>query len=177
MPPLPIIPFARCFPSATAKRRVGRGHPQESNKLCCSAVRGFSQVNVLETWKLFADAKGDAKLVEFPDLLHPKQARLCEMGGGVAATPRDRRGSSKRSPKTVRTRAGIYEFCSTGPISRAGVSAPRRTCKPTASFTGTGSTKQRYRARSGRLHRHDPSRGADAFSSCGRPLSSPRTST
>ena len=34
---------------------------KEINKLCADAVRGDSQITVLETWTLFADDKGDAK--------------------------------------------------------------------------------------------------------------------
>jgi hypothetical protein len=37
-------------------------------------VKGNAQVTLLETWPLFADAKGDALPTEFPDLLHPNLA-------------------------------------------------------------------------------------------------------
>ena len=50
-----------------------------------AAVKGDAQVTVLETWPLFADAEGDAKVDEFPDLLHPEQGRLRQVGGGAAA--------------------------------------------------------------------------------------------
>jgi hypothetical protein len=37
-------------------------------------VKGDRQVTVLDTWSLFADAKGDAPADLFPDLLHPNAA-------------------------------------------------------------------------------------------------------
>jgi len=36
-------------------------------------VKGNAQITLLETWPLFADAKGDAIAAEFPDLLHPNK--------------------------------------------------------------------------------------------------------
>jgi len=44
------------------------------NKLYAAAVKGNAQVTLIETWPLFANASGDAKPDEFPDLLHPNQA-------------------------------------------------------------------------------------------------------
>jgi hypothetical protein len=37
-------------------------------------VKGDPQVTFIETYPLFADAAGDAKTEEFPDLLHPNEA-------------------------------------------------------------------------------------------------------
>ena len=34
-------------------------------------MKGDAQITVLDTWRLFADASGDAPQSEFPDLLHP----------------------------------------------------------------------------------------------------------
>src|SRR5262249_6594292 len=36
--------------------------------------KGDAQITFIETWPLFADAKGDAIPTEFPDLLHPNKA-------------------------------------------------------------------------------------------------------
>src|SRR5262249_5938215 len=44
------------------------------NQLYAARVKGNAQVTLIETWPLFADAQGDAKLAEFPDLLHPNLA-------------------------------------------------------------------------------------------------------
>jgi hypothetical protein len=44
------------------------------NQLCAAAVKGDPRITLLETWTLFADAQGDARAHEFPDLLHPNQS-------------------------------------------------------------------------------------------------------
>lgn len=41
------------------------------NALYRAAAEDFEQVTLLDTWSLFADVQGDAKLEEMPDLLHP----------------------------------------------------------------------------------------------------------
>lgn len=68
-PKMPIV-LSQVFPSSASMRR-----PAESikkiNQLMAAAVKGDGQVTLLETWALFADAQGDAKMAEFPDLLHP----------------------------------------------------------------------------------------------------------
>ncbi|HKS37636.1 MAG TPA: SGNH/GDSL hydrolase family protein, partial [Verrucomicrobiae bacterium] len=69
---MPVI-LCRVFPSsATKKRPVEK--IRKTNQLLADAVKGDAQVTLIETWTLFADAQGDAKPEEFPDLLHPNQA-------------------------------------------------------------------------------------------------------
>ncbi len=46
---------------------------QRLNQLYADAVKGDAQVTLLDTWTLFANEQGDAKVEEFPDLLHPNQ--------------------------------------------------------------------------------------------------------
>jgi hypothetical protein len=41
------------------------------NELYAAAVKGDPSITLVETWPLFANAEGDAKPAEFPDLLHP----------------------------------------------------------------------------------------------------------
>jgi lysophospholipase L1-like esterase len=71
-PAMPVV-LCQVFPSSAAKKR-----PKESikrvNELFAAAVKGDSHVILLETWPLFANADGDAKPEEFPDLLHPNKA-------------------------------------------------------------------------------------------------------
>lgn len=66
---LPVI-LCQVFPSSASKKR-----PADSikaiNKLYAAVRKGEGQVTLLETWPLFANATGDAKETEFPDLLHP----------------------------------------------------------------------------------------------------------
>lgn len=71
----PKMPIVLCpvFPSAESKAR-GAAEIKEINRLYAEAVKGDSQITVVDTWTLFANAEGDAKQEEFPDLLHPNDA-------------------------------------------------------------------------------------------------------
>ncbi len=66
---MPVI-LCRVMPSSTSMRRP-KVQIDKLNQLYFDAVKDQPQVTMLDTWALFADAKGDAKADEFPDLLHP----------------------------------------------------------------------------------------------------------
>lgn len=68
----PIV-LCRVFPSSASKRRPA-DKIQEVNRLVAAAVKGDPKITVVDTWTLFANADGDAKKEEFPDLLHPNRA-------------------------------------------------------------------------------------------------------
>lgn len=70
-----LMPVVLCqvFPSAAAKSRPAE-QIKKINALYAAAVKDRGQVTMIETWPLFADAQGDAKTEEFPDLLHPNKA-------------------------------------------------------------------------------------------------------
>jgi lysophospholipase L1-like esterase len=67
-PRVPVV-LCRMFPSSAEKKR-----PVETikavNSLYENIVRGDSQVTVIDTWTLFANAEGNATGTWFPDLLH-----------------------------------------------------------------------------------------------------------
>jgi lysophospholipase L1-like esterase len=69
------MPIVLClvFPSSETKNRPA-DRIRRINELYSQAVKGDLQVIVLDTWTLFANEKGDAKIEEFPDLLHPNEA-------------------------------------------------------------------------------------------------------
>lgn len=69
---MPIV-LCEIFPSSESKSRPA-DKIKEINKLYREAVKGDRQVIVVDTWALFANEQGDAKVEEFPDLLHPNQA-------------------------------------------------------------------------------------------------------
>jgi lysophospholipase L1-like esterase len=69
---MPII-LCNVFPSSASKKRPAE-KIKRINKLYFNAVKGDSQITVLDTWLLFADSKGSAKKIEFPDLLHPNKS-------------------------------------------------------------------------------------------------------
>ncbi len=69
---VPVI-LCQVFPSSASKSRPA-DQIKKINDLYSAAVKGDAQVTFVETWPLFADAAGDAKPAEFPDLLHPNGA-------------------------------------------------------------------------------------------------------
>jgi lysophospholipase L1-like esterase len=69
---MPIV-LCQVLPSSAKKNRPA-DQIRAVNALYAAAVKGDPQVTLLETWPLFADAAGDAKPWEFPDLLHPNEA-------------------------------------------------------------------------------------------------------
>lgn len=68
-PKMPVI-LCNVFPSSTSMRRPA-DQIKKINQLYFAAIRDEPQVTFLDTWSLFANAQGDAKPEEFPDLLHP----------------------------------------------------------------------------------------------------------
>lgn len=68
---MPIV-LCQVFPSSASKKRPA-DKIKAVNALYAAAVKGDSQVTVLDTWTLFANADGDAKKEEFPDVLHPNK--------------------------------------------------------------------------------------------------------
>jgi hypothetical protein len=69
---MPIV-LCQVFPSSESKKRPA-DKIKKINQLYAAAVKGDAQITILETWPLFANAQGDAKPEEFPDLLHPNNA-------------------------------------------------------------------------------------------------------
>jgi hypothetical protein len=70
-PKMPII-LNQVFPSSDTKKRPA-DKIKKINELYLAAIKGNPQVTLVETWPLFANAAGDAKKEEFPDLLHPNK--------------------------------------------------------------------------------------------------------
>ena len=68
---LPII-LCQVFPSSPTKERPA-DKIKALNQQFFEAIKGDPQVTRVETWPLFANAEGDAKIEEFPDLLHPNE--------------------------------------------------------------------------------------------------------
>ncbi len=71
-PKMPVV-LSQVFPSSATKKRPAE-QIKKLNALYAAAAKGDAQVTLIETRLLFADAQGDAKMEEFPDLLHPNQA-------------------------------------------------------------------------------------------------------
>ncbi|MCA9170396.1 MAG: G-D-S-L family lipolytic protein, partial [Planctomycetales bacterium] len=80
-PQLPIV-LCQVFPSSGSKKRPA-DKIRQINQLYVAAVKGDPQITVVDTWTLFADAKGDAKPEEFPDLLHPNAVGYLKWGAAL----------------------------------------------------------------------------------------------
>lgn len=68
-PRTPIV-VCQMFPSAAEKKRPVESIKQV-NALVAAAVKNDPRVRLVDTWTLFAGPNGDARVEEFPDLLHP----------------------------------------------------------------------------------------------------------
>jgi len=75
---MPIV-LCQVFPSSAKAKRPAE-KIKKINELCAAAVAGDPQVTVVDTWTLFANSEGDAKVEEFPDLLHPNEAGYAKWG-------------------------------------------------------------------------------------------------
>ncbi|MFO1476495.1 MAG: SGNH/GDSL hydrolase family protein [Verrucomicrobiota bacterium] len=75
-PNMPII-LCRVFPSSASKHRP-KGKITQLNALYMDLAKSDPQVTMVDTWTPFADENGDAKVSEFPDLLHPNAAGYAE---------------------------------------------------------------------------------------------------
>ena len=78
---MPIV-LCQVFPSSASKSRSA-DNIKKVNQLYFAAVKGDAQVTFIETHPLFADAQGDAKKEEFPDLLHPNKAGYAKWAGAI----------------------------------------------------------------------------------------------
>jgi lysophospholipase L1-like esterase len=78
---MPIV-LCQVFPSSASKKRSA-DQIKKVNQLYAAAVKGDKQVTFIETWPLFADAQGDAKKEEFPDLLHPNKAGYAKWASAI----------------------------------------------------------------------------------------------
>jgi lysophospholipase L1-like esterase len=70
-PRMPIV-LGQVFPSSASKTRPA-DQIKELNLQYLAAVKNDPQIVAVDTWRLFADAQGEARAAEFPDLLHPNE--------------------------------------------------------------------------------------------------------
>ena len=78
---MPVI-VCQVFPSSETKKRPA-AKIKQINQLYAGVVKGNPQVTFLETWPQFANAQGDAKESEFPDLLHPNNLGYQKWAAGL----------------------------------------------------------------------------------------------
>lgn len=80
-PKMPIV-LCQVFPSSQSAKRPS-DKIKRINQLYAKLIRGNAQVSLVETWPLFANDKGDAKVEEFPDLLHPNTLGYAKWAGAL----------------------------------------------------------------------------------------------
>jgi len=80
----PAMPIVLCnvFPSSATKKRPA-DQIKKINQLCFALLKDEPQVTWLDTWALFANAQGDAKPEEFPDLLHPNSVGYIKLSAAL----------------------------------------------------------------------------------------------
>jgi lysophospholipase L1-like esterase len=78
------MPIVLClvFPSSETKKRPA-DKIKQINELTAKSVKGDPQITVLDTWSLFANEQGDAKVEEMPDLLHPNKLGYQKWAGAL----------------------------------------------------------------------------------------------
>lgn len=146
---MPVV-LCQVFPSSTSKSRPA-DKIRRINELYAAAVKGDAQVTLIETWTLFANAAGDAKPEEFPDLLHPNAAGYAKWTAAltpVLATL----GFLENEPDAFAPEAGFTALFNGRDLTGWGFR--------TNTFDGlTASPDGRYVARNGRLIVTTPAEG------------------
>ena len=145
---MPII-LCNTFPSSASKRRPA-DQIKKINQLYFATVKGDPQITVLDTWLLFADAKGDAKKPEFPDLLHPNKLGYAKWAAALRPLLATH-GFIETKPEAFTIEPGFVSLFNGKDLTGWGFRA-KKTFKQTAAFDGKkASDDGRYRAINGRL--------------------------
>ena len=80
-PAMPVI-LCRVMPSSSEKSRSAEDI-QEINTQLAAVAKGDEGITVIDTWTLFANEAGDARIEEFPDLLHPNDLGYAKWAAGL----------------------------------------------------------------------------------------------
>ena len=149
-PKMPVV-LCQVFPSSETKKRPAE-KIRRINQLYAATVRGDAQVTLIETWPLFAGEHGDAKLEEFPDLLHPNEAGYAKWSAAlrpILATL----GLLENEPDNFQPEPGFVALFNGHDLTGWGYR--------TNSFDGlTASSEGRYVARFGRFIVTTPPEGS-----------------
>ena len=153
---LPIV-LCQVFPSSASKQRPA-DLVKSLNQACFEAVKGDPQVTVVDTWTLFANAEGDAKSEEFPDLLHPNEAGYKKWAAAlrpIFATL----GLLETADDDFQPEAGFISLFNGRDLTGWGFREPK-TLEPQQSFDGQpASSDGRYVALHGRIVVKTPPEG------------------
>ena len=123
-----------------------------------AAVKGDEQVTLVETYTLFADAAGDAKQEEFPDLLHPNKAGYAKWAAAIRPVLATL-GFVETEPDDFKPEAGFVSLFNGKDLTGWGF-RDQGTQEKKEAFDGqTASSDGRYVAKNGRLIVTTPSEG------------------
>jgi lysophospholipase L1-like esterase len=138
---MPII-LCQVFPSSASKSRPA-DQIKKVNQLYFAAVKGDAQVTFIETYPLFANAQGDAKKEEMPDLLHPNKAGYVKWASAIRPVLATL-GFVETEPDTFTPEPGFVSLFNGKDLTGWGYK--------TNNFDGqTASSEGRYVAKNGRL--------------------------
>ena len=138
---MPIV-LCQVFPSSASKSRSAE-QIKKVNQLYAAAVKGDAQVTFIETHPLFANAQGDAKKDEFPDLLHPNKAGYVKWATAIRPVL-ETLDLVKVEADTFKPEAGFVSLFNGQDLTGWGYK--------TNNFDGqTASSEGRYVAKNGRL--------------------------
>jgi lysophospholipase L1-like esterase len=140
-PGMPVI-LCQVFPSSEKKDRPAE-KIKTLNQLYAAAVKGDAQITLVETWTLFANAQGDARPEEFPDLLHLNDTAYSKWAAALRPLLATH-GFIENEPDTFAAEDGFVSLFNGRNLSGWGYR--------TNHFEGqTTSTDGRYVARNGRI--------------------------
>lgn len=145
---LPVV-LCQVMPSSESKKRPA-AKIKEINTLYAAAVKGDPQVTLIETYTLFADAAGDAKKEEFPDLLHPNKAGYAKWAAAIRPVLATL-GFVETEPDSFQPEAGFVSLFNGTDLTGWGFRDQRSLEKKEAFDGKTVSSDGRYVAKNGRL--------------------------
>jgi hypothetical protein len=155
-PKMPVV-LCKVFPSSARKSRSAE-HIKELNELLAELVKDEKQVTLVETWLPFADAQGDARKAEFPDLLHPNKTGYAKWAAAIRPVLATL-GFVETDAEPFALEDG-YVSLFNGKNLTGWEFREKKTLKPQAAFDGkTASADGRYVAVNGRLVVTTPSEG------------------
>ncbi len=145
---MPIV-LCQVFPSSASKNRPA-DKIKQANTLYAAAVKGDPQVTFVETYTLFANAEGDAKKEEFPDLLHPNPAGYAKWAAAIRPILATL-GFIETEPDNFKPEPGFESLFNGRDLTGWGFRDQRSLEKKEAFDGQTTSSDGRYVAKNGRL--------------------------
>src|SRR4051812_29986856 len=144
----PIV-LCQVMPSSASKKRPA-DKIKQVNTLYAAAVKGDPQVTFIETYTLFANAEGDAKKEEFPDLLHPNKEGYAKWAAAIRPVLATL-GFVETEPDNFKPEPGFESLFNGRDLTGWGFRDQRTLDKKEAFDGQTASSDGRYVAKNGRL--------------------------